>query len=39
MLVALNAIPTVRAYKDGYHPASRDGYPGYDTINLEIVRR
>ena len=30
---------TVVAYKDGYQPASREGFPGYNIINLEIVRR
>jgi hypothetical protein len=29
----------VRVQKDGYRPASREGFPGYDTINLEIVRK
>ena len=37
--VGTDQTHTVVAYKDGYHPASRQGYPGYDTLNLEIVRR
>ena len=37
--VGTDQIHTVRAHKDGYHPASREGFPGYDTINLEIVRK
>jgi hypothetical protein len=37
--VGTDQVHTVVAYKDGYHPASREGFPGFDFINLEIVRR
>lgn len=37
--VGTDQTHTAVAYKDGYPPASRDGFAGYDTINLEIVRR
>jgi hypothetical protein len=36
--VGTDQIHWVRAQKDGYRPASRTGFPGYDTINLEIAR-
>jgi hypothetical protein len=29
----------VRVQKNGYYPASREGFPGGDFINLEIVRK
>lgn len=37
--VGTDQTHTVVAYKDGYHSASREGFPGNDFINLEIVRR
>jgi hypothetical protein len=36
--VGTDQIHTVRVHKDGFHPASREGYPS-ETINVEIVRK